>query len=119
QGSLFKRVYEDELGTFGGEPFAALVGDYEFGPEPQDMTCLEHISSVAAVAHAPFVAAASPSLFALESFTALGTPRDLTKVFDTVEHIKWRSFREMEDARYVGLTVPHILMRLPYGPQTV
>ncbi len=119
QSALFKKVYEEEFGTFGGAPYGALIGDYEFGRHPQDMSLLEQISHVAASAHAPFVAAADSSLLNLDSFTDLGTPRDLAKIFDTVEYAKWKSFRESEDSRYVGLALPHILMRLPYGPETV
>jgi type VI secretion system protein ImpC len=119
QSALFKKVYEEEFGTFGGAPFGALVGDYEFGRHPQDVALIEKISNVAAAAHAPFFSAASPQLFNLDSFTELGTPRDMAKIFDTVEYAKWKSFRESEDSRYVGLCLPHILMRLPYGPDTV
>jgi type VI secretion system protein ImpC len=119
QSALFKKVYEEEYGTFGGAPFSALIGDYEFGRHPQDLALLEKISNVAAAAHAPFIAAASPLMFNLDSFTELTGPRDLAKIFDTVEYAKWKSFRESEDSRYVGLTLPHILMRLPYGPDTV
>lgn len=119
QSALFKKIYEEEYGTFGGAPFGALIGDYELGRHPQDMALLEKISNVAAAAHAPFIAAANPQLFNLDSFTDLGVPRDLAKIFDTVEYAKWKSFRESEDSRYVGLVLPHILMRLPYGPETV
>lgn len=119
QSVLFKRLYEDEYGTFGGNPYSVLVGDYEFGRHPQDMATLEKISNVAAAAHAPFISAASPKLFDMGSFTELGVPRDLAKGFETAELIKWRSFREAEDSRYVALTLPHILLRLPYGPDTV
>lgn len=118
QSALFKKIYEEEYGTFGGVPFGALIGDYELGRHPQDVALLEKISNVAAAAHAPFIAAASPQLFNLDSFTDLGGPRDLAKIFDTVEYAKWKSFRESEDSRYVGLVLPHILMRLPYGPET-
>jgi type VI secretion system protein ImpC len=118
QSALFKKVYEEEYGIFGGAPFAALVGDYEFGKHPQDTELLEKISNVAAAAHAPFLTAASPDLLSLESFTQLGQPRDLSKVFDTTEYVKWKSFRQSEDSRYVGLALPHILMRLPYGKET-
>ncbi len=118
QSTLFKRIYEDEYGTFGGHPYSLLVGDYEWGRHPQDMATLEKISNVAAAAHAPFVSAASPKLFDWDSFTELGIPRDLAKGFETAELIKWRSFRESEDSRYVALALPHILMRLPYGPDT-
>jgi len=119
QSALFKKVYEEEYGMFGGASYGCLVGDYEFGRHPQDMSLLEQMSHVAAAAHAPFISAAQPELFGLESFTDLTLPRDLAKIFDTVEYAKWKSFRESEDSRYVGLTMPHILMRLPYGPATV
>lgn len=118
QSAIFKKVYEEEYGVFGGEPFAALVGDYEFGKHPQDMELLEKMSNVAAAAHAPFLTAASPDLLSLESFADLGKPRDLSKVFDTTEYVKWKSFRQSEDSRYVGLAMPRILMRLPYGQAT-
>lgn len=119
QSALFKKVYEQEFGTFGGHPYSVLLGDFEFGRHPQDMSLLEKISNVAAAAHAPFIAAASPKLFDMSSFSELGNPRDLGKIFESSELIKWRSFRESEDSRYVTLTLPHVLMRLPYGPATV
>lgn len=119
QSTLFKKIYEEEFGMFGGAPFGALIGDYEFGNHPQDLTLLEKISEVAAAAHAPFISAASSTLFNLDSFTDLGTPRDLAKIFQSVEYAKWKSFRDSEDSRYVALAVPHILMRLPYGPESV
>lgn len=117
QSALFKKVYEEEFGTFGGAPFAAIVGDFEIGRQPTDMYFIEQMSHVAAAAHAPFVSGASPELLGLESFTDLGKPRDLAKIFDTVEYAKWKSFREAEDSRYVGLTLPHFLGRLPYNPK--
>ncbi|OON62791.1 EvpB family type VI secretion protein [Massilia sp. KIM] len=116
QSTMFKKVYEEEFGTFGGAPFGALVGDYEITRQPEDMYFIEQMSHVAAAAHAPFISAASPELFGLESYADLGRPRDLAKVFDTVEYAKWKSFRESEDARYVGLTLPRFLGRLPYNP---
>jgi type VI secretion system protein ImpC len=119
QSALFKKVYEEEYGTFGGNPFTVLVGDYEFGRHPQDIATLEKLSSVAAAAHAPFIASASPKLFDMDSFTELGIPRDLAKGFESTELVKWRSFRESEDSRYIVLTLPHVLLRLPYGPDTV
>jgi type VI secretion system protein ImpC len=119
QSALFKKVYEEEYGTFGGNPFTVLVGDYEFGRHPQDIATLEKISNVAAAAHAPFLASASPKLFDMDSFIELGIPRDLAKGFESTELVKWRSFRESEDSRYVVLTLPHVLLRLPYGPNTV
>jgi len=119
QSTLFKKIYEEEYGTFGGQPFGALVGDYEFGRGPQDVAMLESISRVAAAAHAPFISSASPSLFDMDSFTDLGAPRDLARLFESTELIRWRSFRESEDSRYVALVLPHVLLRLPYGPDTV
>lgn len=119
QSALFKKVYEEEFGTFGGAPYAALVGDYEFSRSPEDMYLLEEVSHVAAGAHAPFITASAPELFGLESFEDIGKPRSLAKIFDTVEYAKWKSFRESEDSRYVGLVLPHVLGRLPYGPDTV
>src|ERR1700676_5063275 len=119
QSALFKKVYEEEFGIFGGAPFASLIGDYEFGRGPEDMELLERIAQTAASAHAPFLSAASPEFFNLESYAQLDAPRDLSKVFDTTEYAKWKSFRQSEDSRYVGLTLPHILMRLPYGKNNV
>lgn len=119
QSALFKMVYEHEFGMFGGEAYGALIGDYEFSNHPQDMSLLEKISQVAAAAHAPFISAASPKLFNWDSFTELGGPRDLAKIFQSVEYAKWKSFRNSEDSRYVALTIPHILMRLPYGKDNV
>lgn len=119
QSALFKKVYEEEYGTFGGNPYSVLIGDYEFGRHPQDMALLEKVSNVAAAAHAPFIAAPAPSLFDMDSFTELGLPRDLAKIFESVELIKWRSFRNSEDSRYVSLALPRVLLRLPYGPDTV
>jgi len=118
QSALFKKVYEEEFGTLGGSPYSLLIGDYEFGRHPQDVALLEKISNVAAAAHAPFIAAAGPTLFDMTSFTELAQPRDLTKIFESAELAKWRAFRDSEDSRYVALTLPHILMRLPYGPKT-
>ncbi len=117
QSVLFKKVYEEEFGTFGGAPFGALIGDFEIGRQPEDMYFIDQMSHVAAASHAPFISGSSPELFGLESFTDLGKPRDLGKVFDTVEYAKWKSFREGEDSRYVGLTLPHFLGRLPYHPK--
>ncbi|HYC92832.1 MAG TPA: type VI secretion system contractile sheath large subunit [Thermoanaerobaculia bacterium] len=118
QSQLFKKIYEEEYGTFGGNPFSLLVGDFEFGRHPQDMALLEKMSGVAAAAHAPFISAASPRLFDMDSFTELGNPRDLAKIMESTELIKWRSFQQSEDSRYVTLVLPHILLRLPYGPDT-
>jgi type VI secretion system protein ImpC len=118
QSALFKKVYEEEFGVFGGAPFAALLGDYEFGRGPEDIELLERVAQVSSAAHAPFLTAASAGLLNLEDFTQLGNPRDIGKIFDTTEYAKWKSFRQSEDSRYVGLALPHILMRLPYGKET-
>ena len=117
QSALFKKVYEEEFGTFGGAPFGTLIGDYQISRQPEDMYFVEQMAHVAAAAHAPFLSAASPEMFGLDGFTDLGKPRDMSKVFDTVEYAKWKSFRESEDARYVGLTVPRFLGRLPFSPK--
>jgi len=119
QSALFKKVYEEEYGVFGGTPFGALVGDYYFDKSGQDMELLEKISNVAAAAHAPFTSGASPELFSLSSFTELDQPRDLAKIFDTTEYAKWKGFRQSEDSRYAALTVSRVLMREPYGSATV
>ena len=118
QSVMFKKVYEDEFGIFGGEPFSALIGDYEFSKHPEDIELLEKVSQVAAGAHAPFLTAAAPELLNLDSFSQLGDPRDIGKIFDSTEFAKWKSFRASEDSRYVGLTMPRVLMRLPYGKDT-
>ncbi|HTQ60642.1 MAG TPA: type VI secretion system contractile sheath large subunit [Candidatus Solibacter sp.] len=118
QSVMFKKVYEDEFGIFGGEPFGALVGDYEFSKHPEDIELLEKVSQVAAGAHAPFLTAAAPELLNLDSYSQLGDPRDIGKIFDSTEFAKWKSFRASEDSRYVGLTMPRVLMRLPYGKDT-
>src|SRR5438874_3041702 len=118
QSGLFKKVYEAEYGIFGGEPYGVLIGDYEFSNHPEDMALLERVGQVAAAAHAPFISAANPELFGLDTFTEIDAKRDLAKIFDSVEYAKWKSFRESEDSRYVGLCLPHTLMRLPYGEAT-
>jgi type VI secretion system protein ImpC len=115
QSALYKKVYEEEYGQLGGEPYGMLVGDYEFSRHPEDVSLLKMISGVAAAAHAPFVSAASPKLFNFDRFTELTAPRDLSKIFQSVEYASWKSFRESEDSRFVALTLPHVLGRLPYG----
>ncbi|MCU0924932.1 MAG: type VI secretion system contractile sheath large subunit [Hydrogenophaga sp.] len=117
QSVLFKKVYEEEFGTFGGAPFGALIGDFNISRQPEDMFFVEQMSHVAAAAHAPFISAAAPELLGIDSFDELGKPRDLSKVFDTVDYAKWKSYRESEDSRYVGLTLPRFLGRLPYNPK--
>lgn len=119
QSQLFKKIYEEEYGTFGGSPYSCLVGDYEITRHPTDMELLDRVAGVAAAAHAPIIMAANPKLFDLDSFEHLGVPRDLAKIFESLELVKWTSFRNSEDSRYVTLTLPHVLMRLPYGENTV
>jgi len=119
QSALFKKVYEEEFGVFGGTPFGALLGDFEFGKSGQDIELLEKISQVAAAAHAPFISAASSDMFNMESYTQLDAPRDMAKVMDTTEYAKWKGFRATDDSRYVALTLPRILIREPYGSATV
>lgn len=118
QSPVFKRIYEEEFGQFGGEPFGALVGDYYFDHSPQDVQLLADIAQVAAAAHAPFISAAAPTVLQMESWNELANPRDLTKIFQTPEYAAWRSLRESDDARYIGLTMPRFLARLPYGAAT-
>ena len=118
QSPLFKKVYEAEYGQFGGEPFGCLVGDYYFDQTPPDAELLGEMSKVAAAAHTPFIAGASPTVMQMDSWQELANPRDLTKIFTTPEYAGWRSLRESEDARYLGLAMPRYLSRLPYGAKT-
>lgn len=115
---LYKTVYTSEYGTFGGQPYAAIIGNYELGPGPQDIQLMQNIGSVSTMSHAPFVAAAGPAFFGLDKFDGLPQLKDLKSVFEGPQYAKWQSFRESEDARYVGLTLPRFLLRLPYGPDT-
>jgi len=118
KAGLYKTVYTAEYGQFGGQPYAAMIGNYDFGPGPQDIKLLQNVASVAAMAHAPFISAAGPQFFGLDDFTNLPKLKDLKSVFEGPQYTKWNSFRESEDARYVGLTLPRFLLRLPYGPDT-
>ncbi len=118
KSGLYKLVYTNEYGQFGGQPYAAMVGNYQFGPGPQDIKLLQYVASVASMAHAPFVASAGPEMFGIDDFTELPRLKDLKSIFEGPQYIKWQSFRESEDSRYVGLTVPRFLLRLPYGPDT-
>ncbi|MGH0003371.1 type VI secretion system contractile sheath large subunit [Pseudovibrio ascidiaceicola] len=118
QSPVFKKIYEEEYGQFGGEPYGVLIGDYYFDHTPPDVALLNEMAEIAAAAHAPFIAGASPSLFQMESWQELSNPRDLTKIFQTPEYAAWRSLRESEDSRYIGLAMPRFLARLPYGPLT-
>ena len=118
QSPIFKKLYEEEYGTLGGEPFGCLVGDYYFDHGPQDVELLGEMAKISAAAHAPFLAAASPTVFQMESWQELSNPRDLTKIFQVPEYAGWRSLRESEDARYIGLCMPRFLARRPYGAKT-
>ncbi|MEM8985873.1 MAG: type VI secretion system contractile sheath large subunit [Pseudomonadota bacterium] len=118
QSGLYKHVYTAEFGQFGGEPVGAIIANYDFGAGPQDMKLLQHSASVAAMSHAPFIAAAGPQMFGLDDYQELGNLKDLKAVFEGPQYAKWRSFRESEDARYVGLTAPRFLLRLPYGEES-
>jgi type VI secretion system protein ImpC len=118
QSPVFKKIYEEEYGQFGGEPFGTLVGDYYFDHSPQDVQLLGDMAQISAAAHAPFLAAAAPTVMQMESWNELANPRDLTKIFQTPEYAAWRSLRESEDSRYIGLCMPRFLARLPYGAKT-
>lgn len=118
QGPIFKKIYEAEYGQFGGEPFGCLVGDYHFDHSPPDVELLGELAQVSAAAHCPFIAGASPKVMQMESWQELANPRDLTKIFGTAEYAPWRSLRESEDARYIGLAMPRFLARYPYGAKT-
>lgn len=118
QSPIFKRVYEEEYGQFGGEPIGCLVGDYYFDHSPPDVEMLGEIARISAAAHCPFIAGADPAVMQMESWQELSNPRDLTKIFTNTEYAAWRSLRESEDARYIGLAMPRFLARLPYGSRT-
>ncbi len=118
QSQLFKQIYENEFGTPGGEPYGALIGDYEWSAHPDDIEALRLISNVAAGAFAPFISGAGAGMFGFKNWTELSKPRDLAKIFDTIEYAKWRSFRESEDSRFVNLVLPRVVARLPYGAAT-
>ena len=118
QSPIFKKLYEEEYGQFGGAPYGMLLGDYYFDHSPQDVQLLGDMAQVAAAAHAPFIASSAPGVLQMESWSELGNPRDLTKIFQTPEYAAWQSLRESEDARYLGLCMPRFLARLPYGQKT-
>jgi type VI secretion system protein ImpC len=118
QSQLFKKIYENEFGTPGGEPYGALIGDYEWTNHPDDIEALRLISNVSAAAFAPFISAAGAGMMGFEQWAELSRPRDLAKIFDTVEYVNWRSFRNSEDSRFVSLTMPRVVARLPYGTRT-
>jgi type VI secretion system protein ImpC len=116
---LYQHVYSAEYGTFGGKPFGLMVGNYDFGPGPQDMQLLQNIASISAMSHAPFLSNSSPGMFGCESYQELPKLKDLQSLFEGPQYARWHSFRESEDSRYVGLCAPRFLLRLPYGPDTV
>lgn len=118
QSQMFKKIYESEFGTPGGEPYGTLIGDFEFSNHPEDVEMLNKISEVSAAAFCPFITAASAKLMGFDTWTELANPRDLEKIFDSVEYAKWKSFRESDDSRFVTLTMPRVLARLPYGEAT-
>lgn len=119
KSGLYKNLYTAEYGQFGGQPFGAIIGNYEFGPGSPDIKLLQYIASVSAMSHAPFIAAAAPEFFGVETFDQLPNLKDLASVFEGPQFVKWNAFREAEDARYVGLTLPHFLLRVPYGADTM
>lgn len=118
QSPIFKKIYEEEYGQFGGEPFGILVGDYQLDHHPEDVQLLSDMAKIAAAAHAPFLTGAAPSVMQMESWRELANPRDLTRIFQTPQYAAWRAMRADEDTRYIGLCMPHILARLPYGAET-
>ena len=118
QSALFKKVYEEQYGPVDGQPYGLLIGDYEFGQSAEDVGLLQKLAGVASSAHVPFVAGAAPKMFGMDDFTELARPRALTKVFDAVDYVHWRSFRESADARNVALVMPRVLARLPYGEKS-
>jgi type VI secretion system protein ImpC len=118
QSQLFKKLYTNEFGMPGGQPYGAIIGDFEFTNHPEDVELLRHVAGVSAAAFAPFLSAASPKLFGFDNWTELNKPRDLEKIFDQTEYVNWRSYRDRDDARFVALTMPRALARLPYGSRT-
>jgi len=118
QSPVFKKLYEEEFGQFGGAPYGCLVGDYHFDQTAPDVELLTQIAQISAASHAPFITGASPTVLQMDSWQELANPRDLTKIFETPEYAAWRSLRESEDSRYLGLTMPRFLARLPYGAKT-
>ena len=119
KSGLYKNLYTAEYGQFGGQPFGAIIANYEFGPGGQDIKLLQYSASVAAMAHAPFIAATGAEFFGIDSYDQIPNLKDLSSIFEGPQFVKWNAFRESEDARYVGLTLPHFLLRVPYGADTV
>ncbi|MDJ0816759.1 MAG: type VI secretion system contractile sheath large subunit [Desulfobacterales bacterium] len=118
KSGLYRTFYTAEYGQFGGQPYGNIIANYEFSPKPQDVKLLQYVASVGAMAHAPFIASAGPEFFGLQEFNGLPKLKDLQSIFEGPQYVKWQSFRESEDSRYVGLTVPRFLLRLPYGQDT-
>jgi type VI secretion system protein ImpC len=118
QSPLFKKVYEQEFGQLGGEPFGCLVADYYFSHLPTDVQLMRDLSKIAGAAHAPFFAGAEPTLMGMDSWTELSNPRDLGKIFDTPDYAAWKSLRDSPDSKYLGLCLPRVLSRVPYGAKT-
>src|SRR6185312_1009007 len=118
QSPIFKRLYEEEFGQLGGEPYGCVVGDYQFDHSPPDVELLGEVAKISAAIHAPFISGASPSLLGMETWQELSNPRDLTKIFTTPDFAAWRSLRESEDAKYLGLALPRFLARQPYGAKS-
>ena len=118
KSGLYQTVYSAEYGQFGGKPYACLIGNYEFGAGPQDVRLLQHTAAVAAMSHTPFIAATAPEFFGVDDFNTLPNLKDIKSILEGPQYLKWQAFRETEDARYVGLTLPRFLLRLPYGPDT-
>ncbi|MEQ9322823.1 MAG: type VI secretion system contractile sheath large subunit [Polyangiaceae bacterium] len=119
KSGMYKTIYSAEYGQFGGKPYGLIIGNYDFGPGPQDISLLQNCAAVAAMSHAPFLAAAGPQFFGLDDYLTLPNMKDLKAIFEGPQYTKWQSFRESEDSRYVGLAMPRFLLRLPYGPTTV
>ncbi|MFT6388056.1 MAG: type VI secretion system protein ImpC [Cellvibrionaceae bacterium] len=119
QSQTFKKIYESEFGIAGGEPYASIIGDFEFSAHPEDISLLTKMSNIAAAGFCPFLSAAAPQMFGFDSYTELSKPRDLEKIFDSAEYTQWRSFRDSEDSRFVTLAMPRVLARLPYGSSTI
>ena len=118
KSGLYKHIYTAEYGQFGGEPYGAIIANYEFGPGPRDVKLLQYAAGVATMAHAPFIAAAGPAFFGQESFLPVPNLKDIKSLLEGPQYTKWHSFRESEDARSVGLTLPRFLLRLPYGEES-
>ncbi len=119
QSPLFKRLYEEEFGQFGGQPYGALVGDYYFDHSPQDVALLTETAKISAAMHAPFITGLSPATLQMESWSELSNPRDLTKIFSTPEYASWRSLRESEDSKYIGMAMPRFLARQPMASNPI